>query len=257
LLTVTPTQPHANNESNPIGLEVPDPGRYADRDWPEAMKLFAALVTRLDEDVGAILAELDTLGLAENTLVIFSSDNGPHRESGAEPAFFNSAGGLRGIKRDLYEGGIRVPFLVRWPGRVPAGRSEDKPIHFADVLPTLAALTGAEPPAGIDGTNVLPTFLGQSQPELRDRLLLWEFYEGGYKVAARRGDWKVVRPNLKAAWELYHLAVDPAEKTNLAATHPETITAFEDAIRGARTDSSIWPVTLDRYPGSTYRSLDN
>lgn len=248
-LTLTPTQPHANNESQPIGLEVPDTGIYAPRDWPEAMRLYAALVTRLDDDVGAVLAELDALGLAATTLVIFSSDNGPHRESGAEPSFFNSAGGLRGIKRDLYEGGIRVPFIARWPGRIPAGRTEEAPIHFADMLPTLAAVAGAAAPEGSDGVSLLPTLLGQPQPELRDRLLLWEFYEGGYKVAARRGDWKVVRPRLDQPWELFDLASDPAETRDLASAHPDKVAAFEAAIREARTDSETWPITLERYAG--------
>ncbi|MBI5769944.1 MAG: arylsulfatase [Verrucomicrobia bacterium] len=241
-LYFSPTLPHANNESKPLGLEVPDQGEYAKRDWPEFAKWFAAMVTRLDRDVGQLLDLLKELGLEQNTLVIFSSDNGPHKEGGQDPAFFKSWGPLRGTKRDLYEGGIRVPTIARWPGRIPAGATSAATWYFGDLLPTFAEVAGAKAPAGRDGVSILPALLGRPQPELATRYLYWEFHEGGFKQAARRGDWKAVRVRLGAPLELYQLAADLGEQTNVAAQHADIVAEFEKYFATARTDSPHWPL---------------
>jgi len=159
----TPTIPHADNELAGLrgnGMEVPENSNYSDRDWPEVEKNFAAMIARLDADIGQIFDQLRTSGQEENTLVIFSSDNGPHKEGGHDPDYFQSRGPLRGIKRDLYEGGIRVPFLGRWPGTIPAGSVNDQVIAFWDFLPTAAELCGISPPTGLDGISFAETLRG-------------------------------------------------------------------------------------------------
>ena len=236
------TIPHANNEAKQKGMEVPDLGDYTDLDWPEPQKGHAAMITRLDRDVGRLLELLKELGLDRNTLVIFTSDNGPHREGGNDPEFNRSSGPLRGIKRAHYEGGIRVPTIARWPGRVPAGKVSDAIWYFADVLPTLAALAGAPPPPGIDGVSIVPTLEGRTQPALRDRFLYWEFHEAAFKQAARWGDWKAVRNHLDDPIELYDLSKDIGETTNLAAQQPKVVARFEEYFKTARVDSPDWPV---------------
>ena len=241
-LCFTPTIPHANNESKPLGLEVPDLGEYAKRDWPESAKAYAAMVTRLDRDVGQILDLLKELGLEQNTLVIFTSDNGPHREGGNDPDFFHSSGPLRGIKRDLYEGGMREPTIARWPGHVPAGATSAAPWYFADVLPTFAEFAGAKTPAGLDGVSVAPALLGRAQPALAERFLYWEFYEGGFKQAARRRNWKAVRPKLDGPIEIYDLTNDLGEKHDVAAQRPDVVAEFEKFLRTAHIDAPEWPV---------------
>lgn len=234
------TLPHANDESEPLGLEIPSLGEYADRDWPEAAKRYAAMVTRIDTDVGRVLALLDELNLADDTIVVFTSDNGPHHEGGNDPAFFTSSGPFRGMKRDLYEGGIREPMIVRWPGHAPAGRTDDTPWYFADVLPTFADLAG-QPPPPTDGVSVRPLWEGHAQPALADRPLYWEFYEGGFHQAARRGPWKIVQPKAGAPFELYDLRTDPGETHDLAAAQPAVLGSLKDVLRTSHTDSPAWP----------------
>lgn len=222
------TAPHANNEArhfDAIGIEVPDLGVYAEKDWPEAQKAHAALITYLDQHVGELMQYLKELGLDENTLVIFSSDNGPHAEGGADPDFFDSNGLLRGLKRDLYEGGIRVPMIARWPGVIGAGQETDHPSAFWDVLPTLCELTGSPVPADIDGISFLPTLMGESQP--KHEYLYWEFYEQGGKKAVRWDDWKMiilgVKPEAPADTLLFDLSKDIGEEENIAGQHPDLI----------------------------------
>lgn len=239
-LYFAPTIPHANNEAGAAGMEVPDLGEYRDRDWPAAQKAHAAMVTRLDRDVGRLLDLLRELGLEEKTLVIFSSDNGPHREGGFDPAAQGSSGPLRGIKRDLYEGGIRVPFIARWPGHVPAGRVTDQIVAFWDFLPTAAELAGVAAPAG-DGISFAPALLGRP-PEMRPGYLYWEFFEGGFKQAILEGDWKGVRLAPGRPLELYDLGTDPGETRNLAVDHPAVVARLERLLQGARTDSPDWPL---------------
>ena len=156
-------------------MEVSDLGTFRDKPWPEPQKGLAAMITHLDNGVGQLLDTLKQMGLENNTLVCFSSDNGPHKEGGNDPAFFHSSGGLRGIKRALYEGGIRVPFLARWPGHIPAGRTTDSVGWFADVLPTTCELAGAALPAKCDGVSLVATLTGLRGPEASSRAL--GFYE--------------------------------------------------------------------------------
>ena len=184
------------------------------------------------------MATLDDLGIGDDTLVFFTSDNGPHHEGGRgfDPDFFDSNGPLRGIKRDLYEGGIRVPMIARWPGHVPAGVVSDQVWAFWDVLPTLAELAGASGavPDDIDGLSVLPTLLGPEaagHPQQEHELLYWEFHEGpSSKQAARMGDWKGVRLSPDGPLELYDLAEDLGEMVDIAADHPEVVATITDAI---------------------------
>nr|CAA9254989.1 Arylsulfatase [uncultured Armatimonadetes bacterium] len=236
------TIPHANNEAGKRGMEVPDLGDYAGRDWPDNQKAQAAMIARMDRDVGRLLDRLKALGLDRNTLVLFSSDNGPHREGGNDPDFADSNGPLRGIKRDLYEGGIRVPFLARWPGRVPAGTVSRHVGHFADVLPTLAELGGAKTPGSLDGISVAPTLLGQERRQARHEHLYWEFYERGGARAVRMGDWKGVRPQWHAPPELYDLSKDPGEGRDVAAANPEVVAKIQAVMDRAHTPSPRWKV---------------
>ncbi|MFC1764282.1 sulfatase-like hydrolase/transferase [Planctomycetota bacterium] len=190
----------------------------------ECHAAFAAMVNLLDDQVGDIIDKVTELGIAENTIIIFSSDNGPHAEGGADPDYFNSGGGLRGIKRDLYEGGVRVPMIVTWPGTIAAGRETDHLSAFWDILPTLADLTNQDVPLGIDGISFLPELLGNQQKSHSH--LYWEFYEQGGKQAVRKGNWKAVRLKLHndysaAPLELYNLEQDIAETNNLADQYPE------------------------------------
>jgi arylsulfatase A len=210
------------------------------RSQPTPKAAFAAMIQRMDRDIGRLTELLAERKIDRNTLVLFTSDNGPHQEGGADPAFFRSSGGLRGIKRDLYEGGIRVPMIVRWPGKVPAGRvSEHEWTHW-DMLPTLATLAGAKLPGGIDGISMSRALLGQQQPG--HEFMYWEFHERGFQQAARMGTWKAVRLKKDAPLELYDLPRDPEEQWNVADAHPEVVVQIEKYLAGARTESARWPV---------------
>jgi arylsulfatase A-like enzyme len=227
------TIPHANDENKPNGMEVPDLGPYADKNWPAPQKSEAAMITRLDGYVGRIMAKLAELNLDDNTLVFFTSDNGPHAEGGAIPAFFDSGGPFKGIKRDLYEGGIRMPMIARWPAHVPAGSISDAPWAFWDFLPTMAALVDQPAPSGIQGVNVLPTLLGQKQ-NLADRYFFWQFHEGTRNwQAIRWQNWKAVQPRKNAKWELYDLSTDPGEAHNVAASHPDVMDKMKEHLKTA------------------------
>jgi arylsulfatase A-like enzyme len=235
------TVPHANNELKAKGMEVPSDKPYSSEDWPQPEKNKAAMITRLDRDVGAILAQLKSLRLESNTVVFFASDNGPHKEGGVNPEFFHSSGPLRGIKRDVYEGGIRVPMIARWPGKIPAGVVSSQVWSFCDFLPTAAALAAARAPTNIDGLSMLPALLGKPQTNQHD-FLYWEFHEKGSKQAVRTGDWKGVRLEPGAAFELYDLATDPGETRNVASGHPEIVAKIEAYLKTARTESEHWPL---------------
>ena len=210
---------------------------------PEAHAAFAAMVTELDDYVGEILEKLEELGLEKNTVVIFASDNGPHLEGGADPDYFNSNGELRGYKRDLYEGGIRTPMLVKWPGKVSPGSVNNHLSAFWDILPTFAEITGAVIPNGTDGISLLPSLLGRKQIE--HDYLYWEFHEQGGKTAIRMGKWKAVRLNTDndslAVTELYDLSADPGETINIASLHPETVTNIENLMVQAHIKSKDFP----------------
>ena len=235
------TIPHANNELKDKGMEVPNDAPYSKEDWPQQEKNKAAMITRLDADVGKILGKLKELRLEQDTIIFFSSDNGPHKEGGVDPKFFESSGRLRGIKRDLYEGGIRVPMIVRWPARVKAASTNDQVWAFWDFLPTAAELAGVKPPKGIDGISMVPTLLGLPQTN-RHEFFYWEFHERGFQQAARMGDWKAVKLGPNSPVELYNLTTDPGEKENIAEKHPDVMAKFETCLKTARTDSKDWPI---------------
>jgi arylsulfatase A-like enzyme len=232
------TLPHADNELGSAtgnGLEVPSEEPYARQDWPAVEKGFAAMVTRLDRDVGRILAKL-----GDNTIVVFTSDNGPHKEGGHDPNYFGSSGPLRGIKRDLYEGGIRVPMIIRWPGHVAAGQQTDQVTAFWDFLPTFAEIAGQAAPTGIDGISMLNAWTGRAQQN--HPYFYWEFHEGGFSQAVRIGDWKGVRPKTNAPVELYDLKADIGEKRNVAAGHSDVVRQISELMKSARVDSPDFPV---------------
>jgi arylsulfatase A-like enzyme len=233
------TIPHANNEAKNKGMEVPDLGEFASKDWPDQEKAKAAMITRLDRDVGRLMALLKKLGIDDNTLVFFTSDNGPHREGGADPDFFDSNGPLRGIKRDLYEGGIRVPMIARWPKRIKAGAKSDQVWAHWDLPPTLAEVAGVKPPAKIDGISMLNALLGRRQRS--HEFLYWEFHERGFSQAARMGDWKAVRKSPDSPIELYDLKNDLGEQNDVAVKHSEVVKKIEEYLKTARTESELWP----------------
>jgi arylsulfatase A-like enzyme len=208
------------------------------------------MISRMDGDIGRLMALLVELGIDDNTLVIFSSDNGPHREGAADPDFNDSNGPLRGYKGSLTEGGIRVPLVARWPGHVPANQTSDSPVYFADILPTLAAVCGGTVPAGIDGADFSPTLLGSEQPDLSGRFLYWEFNKDGLREqAARWGNWKAIRNPHSNKTKLYDLATDIGETRNLANMRPDIAAKFDEYFRTARTESREWPVTVVRKAG--------
>ncbi len=238
------TLPHANNEARAAtgnGTEVPEYGSYSDRDWPDPDKGYAAMIARLDAHVGRLIDTLDRLGIADNTLVLFTSDNGPHREGGQDTDRFDPNGPLRGFKRDLYEGGVRVPLIVRWPKTIPAGSTSDHVGYAGDFFATLAELTNQTLPANLDSISILPTLKGHSGQQQRHEYLYWEFYEQGSKQAVRAQNWKAIRmPMLTGTTELYDLASDPSEMTNVAAEHPEVVHRLETMMDQAHVDDPNW-----------------
>ncbi len=200
---------------------------------------YAAMITRMDRDVGRIIDLLGELGLDGNTVVFFTSDNGPSWVGGADPDFFGSRGPLRGRKAQVYEGGIRVPLIARWPGRIRAGQVSDLPTAFWDFLPTLTDLTGTATPAGLDGVSFLPTLVGRDSDQRRHDYLYWE-YAGAQVV--RLGDWKGIRPANADAIELYHLGRDVAETRDVAAAEPAIVLRIEEIMRTGRTESELFPL---------------
>lgn len=252
------TIPHASIEApqeliDPFigkwGEEKPHKGgHYAAQPTPHAA--FAAMVTQLDADVGKVIDLLREKGLAENTLVIFTSDNGPHQEGGADPKFFDSNGPFRGIKRDLYEGGIRVPHIAWWPGTVQPGVS-DHPSAMWDFLPTACEVAGVPIPTGLDGISYAPTLLGKGT-QRSHHALYWEFHERGASQAVRMGKWKGVRTQLRenpdAALELYDLDGDPGETKNLAEAHPDVVARIEKIMRQQHIADENWKFPMDLKP---------
>ena len=240
------TIPHANNEAKAEGMEVPDLGDYAAHaDWPAARKGHAAMIFRLDGYVGRLLERLRELGLDEETIVFFTSDNGPHAEAGYRPEMNDSNGPFRGHKRDLYDGGVRVPMIVRWPGRIAPGRTSDHLSWHADVLATLAALARVDPSnvPPTDGLSMLPTLLGDDARQAKHEFLYWEFYEQGGKQGVATDRWKAIRmPMLKGKTELYDLAADPGEAEDIATQHPEVVKKLEGMMERAHTPSELWKV---------------
>ena len=231
--------PYLDDDGRSIFPETPYAGgHYSPQERPHAA--YAAMVTRLDREVGRIVAKLDELGLSERTIVIFTSDNGPSSEGGADPEFFDSNGPLRGGKRDLYDGGIRVPMIAWGPGRVPAGSVSDAVWAMWDVLPTVADLAGIEAPQGIDGVSMRDVMIGGTAPRAHE-YLYWEFYERGSAQAVRAGRWKAVRiPMLTGDVELFDIENDIGETTDLAAEHPDVVREMIRTMEAAHTPSEIW-----------------
>jgi len=228
------------------GTEPGDPrfrvGGYGTQ--PESHAAFAAMVSLLDKQVGEVLAKLKELGLEKNTLVIFTSDNGPHLEGGADPDYFDSNGLLKGYKRDLYEGGIRVPMIAFWEGKIVAGSKSEHVSAFWDVMPTAAELAGIQKPDNIDGISFLPTLMGKENQKQHD-YLYWEFHEKGGRQAVRKGDWKLVRYDVftpeKTSTELYNLVNDIGEENNVAAENPELVKELLGLMNSSRVDSEDFP----------------
>ncbi|MBU2947806.1 arylsulfatase [Zobellia uliginosa] len=215
---------------------------YAPQLKPHAA--FASMVYRMDVYVGQILDKLEELGIADNTIVMFASDNGPHAEGGADPAFFNSSGGLRGIKRDLYEGGIRSPFIVTWPNKIKAGTTSDHVSAFWDVMPTLGEITKVDVPASSDGISFLPTLLDKDNQKEHDHLY-WEFPIQQGRKAVRKGDWKGVIYNFnkkpQGIFMLYNLADDESETKNVANQHPEIVDEMKQIMESESEASELFP----------------
>ena len=244
-LFVSLISPHANNEAERVewahGLEVPSYGEFIDKSWPNPQKGLAAMIRHIDNTVGSIMSKLETLNIADNTIVIFSSDNGPHAEGGNNPDFFNSNGPLRGIKRDLYEGGIRVPTLAWGPGLVPAGENTDHAAYFGDVMATFAELAGAEIPDNTDSLSFAPVLLGNNEAQKASDFLYWEFYSHGSAQAVRMGKWKGVRTPMRTGTiELYDLESDPYESNDLALQHPELIAKMQAVMETNHQPSPEW-----------------
>ncbi len=221
------------------------PETYHYKPVKEVKATYAGMVSRIDDAVGALIAKLKEKGLDENTLILFSSDNGSHIEGGYHYEMLGSNDPLRGGKRDLYEGGIRVPLVARWPGGAPAGRVTDHPSAFWDFLPTICELAGIEAPRDIDGISYAPTLTGKGEQETHD-FLYWEFHERGGRRALREGNWKLVQYGLEPGNfgepELYDLSQDIAEKNNLAAEHPERVERMVETMNGARTPDPRFPM---------------
>ena len=219
-------------------FEVPELGSYeTEVDWTEEERTYAAMVSRMDRDIGRILDLLERLGLAENTIVFFCSDNGAVRRWEGR---FDSSGILRGHKRDLYEGGIRTPMIVRYPGVITAEEVNHTPWYFADVLPTLAEIAQAPVPGDIDGVSVWPTLKGEQQ-DLDDRIMYWEFHERGFQQAIRWKNWKGIKVSEDASWELYNLEDDIGEVNNVASLNPEIVSYLDIQAGESRVESVSWP----------------
>ncbi len=217
----------------------------------ESHAAFAAMIALLDEQVGEIMKKVEDLGLAENTLIIFTSDNGPHKEGGADPVYFNSNGPLKGFKRDLYEGGIRVPMIAKWPGKIEAGAVSNHISAFWDIFPTFAEIVGSSPPTNIDGISFLPELLNKSTQQQQHEYLYWEFHERGGRIGIRKGDWKGVRydvlKNPTSPLELYNLKTDIGETTNVSTQHPEIIQEMETILANVRTPSEVFTFSSNGY----------
>ena len=213
---------------------------YKEEKWPEPQKMLAAMIYRLDRDVGKILNALDDQGLSEDTIVFFCSDNGPHDQEGIDPGFFRSSGPFRGIKRDLYEGGIRSPMIVRWKGKIQPGQTSDQVWAAWDVFPTLTELAGLKVPLGLDGESMVEPLLNGKIK--KHAPLYWEFHEKGFHQAARMGDWKAVRHGVDAPLELYDLSIDPGETQDVSSSNRRMIKKIESYLASARSDSREWPL---------------
>jgi len=220
-------------------MEVPEYANFVKSDWPQPEKGFATMIRTIDRDMGRLFQLLKDLNMDDNTIVIFTSDNGPHQEGGHIAEYFDSNGNLRGIKRDLYEGGVREPLIVRWPGKIKPGTTSDHVSGFQDFLPTLADISGLDYPK-VDGISMLPTLLGQSEKQKKHLYLYWEFLEQGGKQAVLLDKFKGIRLNTKknpnAPIELYDITQDLSERTNVAEKHPNIVSRIAKIMQQAHNE---------------------
>lgn len=235
------TIPHYSDypAGTPEHFIVPSDQPYTNEDWPQIAKNYAAMITRMDRDVGKIMDFIRKCKLESSTAIFLTSDNGPYE--GAPIDFFGSSGKLRGCKRDLYEGGIRVPFIARWPGLIEPNKESEHVLAFWDVLPTVAEMAGLEPPANIDGLSFLPALKGQKQKE--HEYLFWDYGHSRktYVAALRAGEWKGVKIGA-SPMELYNLEKDPTEAVNLAQDHPEIVHRIKSLMKKARSQTDDYPM---------------
>jgi arylsulfatase A-like enzyme len=224
------------------GMEVPDEQMYASKRWPQPEKNKASMITRLDQYVGSVLERLAKDKNTNNTIIILTSGNGPAKEGGVDPDFLKSAGELRGHKGELYEGGIRVPFIAWWHGRIKAGGVSDMPLTHADVLPTLMELIGGkvETNWGVDGISFARALATGSQTNHHESLY-WESHTGGFTQAFRVGDWKLVRHYTDGKPELYDLKKDPIEKNDIASAHTDVVESMVKLMDSDRKEDANWP----------------
>lgn len=227
-------------------------GPYASQ--KESHATFVAMIAILDQQVGDIMNKVKELGIEDNTMIVFTSDNGPHQEGGADPKYFNSNGELKGFKRDLYEGGVRVPMIVSWPGKIKPNTKTDHISAFWDVFPTFGTIVEADIPENIDGLSFLPTLESNKEDQEQHEYLYWEFHEKGGRQAVRKGDWKAVKYNVleqpNAPLELYDLSKDIKEENNIAKEYPEIVKEMEVIIKGARTHSDIFAFKQETFLNS-------
>lgn len=231
-------KPHKGNDYGPKATIA----GYASAEKPHAM--YASMVSRMDAYVGQIVDRLRQNNLLENTVIIFTSDNGSHNEGGADPNFFNSSGGLRGNKRDLYEGGIKTPFIVYWQGKIAEGKTSNYLGAFWDIMPTMVELTKADKPHYTDGISFVPTLLGKNKQQKQHQYLYWEFHEEGGRQALRQGNWKLILQKVKSGEptiELYNLKSDPKEHKNMAKDNPKKVKELRQLIDEAHVESEIFP----------------
>jgi arylsulfatase A-like enzyme len=248
-------QPHNNGEYGRIygdgGYEVPDYRKYTNRPWPRAEKGFATSISMIDDTVGNVLLKLEEVGLTERSIVLFSSDNGSCHGAGHDHQFFRSSGDLRGYKRDLYEGGIRVPLIVRWPGQVIAGSTSNHISAMWDLFPTFCEIAGIRAPEALDGLSFLPTLTGKGSQD-QHPYLYWEFHSQGGKQAVRKGRWKAVKLNVTRdepdVFELYDLDTDASESHNVASQYPEVSKQLQTLLQKAHVEHPL----LNLFPRETH-----
>ncbi len=247
-LYIAPIAPHANGDVTQVdwtsdGMEVPDHGLYKDKAWAEPQKGFAAMVTHLDNGIGQIKSKLEALGIDNNTIIMFSSDNGPHKEGGHIPAYFDSSGSNKGIKRDLWEGGIKSPMIVWGPGVVQQNVVSDHLGYAGDFMATAADIAQVSLTTPVDSVSFLPTLKGDVDEQQSNKYLYWEDYFAKGGQAARKGHWKAIRKPIHTGNIVLHdLSIDPHETINLASQYPELVKEFSEIFDKEHTPDPDWAV---------------